>query len=256
MSHHLVAAERISYSYPDGTRALSEVSFRIVHGESVAVVGANGAGKSTLLLHLNGALLPQEGRVVIGDLPVTRGTLREVRRSVGMVFQDPDDQLFLPTVRDDVAFGPLNLGLSHEEASARVDAALAATGIPHLAGKPPYRLSAGEKRRAAIATVLALSPGVLVLDEPTTGLDPRGRRQLIELLAGFTHTKILATHDLELVLSLCRRTIVLESGRVVADGPTAEVFADEGLLLSSGLERPASLSPCPRCGASGKPGAS
>lgn len=252
MSHHLVAAEGLSYSYPDGTVALSGVSFRIVHGESVAIVGANGAGKSTLLLHLNGTLLPSAGRVVVGDLPVTRGTLREVRRSVGMVFQDPDDQLFLSTVHDDVAFGPLNMGLSHDESAARVDAALSATGILHLAGKPPYRLSAGEKRRAAIATVLALSPGVLVLDEPTTGLDPRGRRQLIDLLRSFTHTKILATHDMELVLSLCRRTIVLDGGRVRADGPTGEVFSDEPLLLSSGLERPASLVPCKGCGESGK----
>lgn len=254
MSHHLVEAQGLSFHYPDGTAALSEVSFRIVHGESVAIVGANGAGKSTLLLHLNGTLLPSEGRVRIGDVPVTKGTLREVRRTVGMVFQDPDDQLFLPTVKEDVAFGPLNLGLSPQEADERARAALEATGIGHLVAKPPYRLSAGEKRRAAIAGVIAMSPDVLVLDEPTTGLDPKGRRQLVELLRGFTHTKVLASHDLELVLALCPRTIVLHGGRVRADGPTERLFSDEALLSECGLERPVSLRACRSCGASGKPG--
>ncbi len=253
MSHHLVEAQGLGYRYPDGTAALQDVTFRIVHGESVAIVGANGAGKSTLLLHLNGSLLAASGTVRVGDLPVTKGTLREVRRSVGMVFQYPDDQLFLPTVADDVAFGPLNLGLPPEEAARRTQTALAAVGIAALGAKPPHRLSAGEKRRAAIATVLSMAPDVLVLDEPTTGLDPLGRRQLIELLRGFTHTKIVATHDLELVLDLCPRTIVLHEGRVKADGPTASLFADEALLASCHLERPASLRPCPACGASAKP---
>jgi len=248
VSHHIVAADRLSFSYPDGTRALREVSFSIHHGESVAVIGANGAGKSTLLLHLNGCLAPGEGAVRIGDYPVTRGTLPEIRRTVGMIFQDPDDQLFMPTVADDVAFGPLNLGFPPDEVKQRVDTSLAAVDALHLRGKSPHRLSGGEKRRVAIATVMAMTPDILVLDEPTTGLDPFARRQLIDLLARFSHTKIIATHDLELVLALCGRVIVLNEGCIAADGPTREVFSDAPLLERCRLEQPPSLHPCPHCG--------
>ena len=248
MSHHIVEAIGLSFAYPDGTKALDGVSFRIEHGEAVAIVGANGAGKSTLLQHLNGCLAPGAGRVRIGDAPITKGNLAAVRRSVGMVFQDPDDQLFMPTVFDDVAFGPLNLGVPPEEVAARVADALATVGAAHLADRPPYRLSGGEKRAVAIATVLSMAPDVLVLDEPTASLDPRARRQLIALLAGFAHTKIIATHDLDMALALCGRTIVLQAGRVAADGPSAELLRDRERLEGWGLELPLGLQGCPACG--------
>ena len=248
MSHHIVEVEDLRFRYPDGTAALSGISFRIHHGESVAIVGANGAGKSTLLLHLNGYLSPAGGKVRVGDFPLTRDTVQEVRRTVGMVFQDPDDQLFMPTVGDDVAFGPLNLGLPPDEVEARVTEALSRVGALGLRDRAPYHLSGGEKRAAAIATVLSMSPSILVMDEPSSNLDPRARRRLIALLSGFEHTKIVATHDLDMVLDLCERTIVLSDGRVTADGPTGEIFRDERLLEESGLEKPLRLQGCPRCG--------
>jgi len=247
MSHHIVEVADLRYTYPDGTPALRGLSFRIVHGESVALVGSNGAGKSTLLLHLNGCLAPAAGTVRIGDFPLTSKTLPHVRRTVGMVFQDPDDQLFMPLVHDDVAFGPLNLGLSPEDVKATVERALATVGASHLRDRPSYRLSAGEKRSVAIASVLAMSPSILVMDEPTSSLDPRARRQLIQLLAGFDHTKIIATHDLDMALDLCSRTIVLKDGGIAADGPTGEILEDEGLLQASNLEKPLRLQGCPVC---------
>jgi len=243
VSHHIVEVAHLAYAYPDGTAALEDVSFRALHGESVAIVGANGAGKSTLLMHLNGTLPPKAGRVVIGDVPVTAGTVRDVRRTVGMVFSNPEDQLFMPTVRDDVAFGPLNLGLPVEDVENRVREALEQVGIAHLADRPPYRLSSGEKRLAAIATVLAMCPSILVMDEPSSNLDPRARRTLIELLRTFDHSKIIATHDLDLVLDLCPRTIVMCGGRVSADGATEEIFRDDELLGTCSLERPLSWAP-------------
>jgi len=243
MSHHIVEVRDLAYSYPDGTPALRGVSFRITHGEAVAIVGANGAGKSTLLQHLNGILVPQAGTVRVGDFPLTRATLEEVRRTVGMVFQNPDDQLFMPTVEDDVAFGPLNLGLPAEEVGPRVAEALATVGASRLANRPPYRLSGGEKRAVAIATVLAMDPSILVMDEPSSNLDPRARRALIGLLASFRHTRIIATHDLDLVLDLCPRTIVLHEGAVAVDGPTRLIFEDDLLLRRCHLERPLSRQP-------------
>lgn len=248
MSHHIVEVEDLKYAYPDGTQALNGLSFRITHGESVAIVGANGAGKSTLLLHLNGYLSSPGGKVRIGDFPLTRETVADIRKTVGMVFQDPDDQLFMPTVFEDVAFGPANLGLADEEVERRVVDALTRVDALRLKDRPPYRLSGGEKRAVAIATVLAMSPSILVMDEPTSNLDPAARRQFIELLATFHHTKIIATHDLDLVLDLCARTIVLKEGRVVADGPTLELFADEALLAASRLEKPLRMQGCPVCG--------
>ena len=241
MSHHIVEAIDLHYTYPDGTVGLKGISFRISHGESVALVGENGAGKSTLLLHLNGYLAPWQGTVRIGDYPLTKKNLNAVRRSVGMVFQNPDDQLFMPTVFDDVAFGPLNLGLAKDEVGRIVERSLETVGVAHLAKRPPYKLSQGEKRAVSIATVLAMSPDILVMDEPTSSLDPRSRRRLIELLKTFRHTKIIATHDLDMALDLCERTIILHQGRIAADGPTQKILYDEELLRSSSLEKPLSI---------------
>jgi len=247
MSHHIVEVKSLSFTYPDGTRALRGLSFLVTHGESVAIVGANGAGKSTLLLHLNGYLTPKEGSVRIGDFPLTRENIKDVRKTVGMVFQDPDDQLFMPTVYDDVAFGPLNLGLPEEEVKGHVTDALSRVGALELSNRPPYRLSGGEKRAVSIATVLAMNPAILVMDEPTSNLDPGARRRLIELLKTFDHTKIIATHDLDMALELCPRTIVLSEGKMVADGTTQDMFGNQELLKSWSLEQPLSLKGCPIC---------
>ena len=247
MSHHIVEIQDLKFSYPDKTPALQGISFRIEHGESVAIVGANGAGKSTLLLHLNGYLTPVAGKVRVGDYPLTRDTVQEVRRTVGMVFQDPDDQLFMSTVYDDVAFGPLNLGLPIEDVDKRVQRALETVEVSHLKDRPPHRLSAGQKRRVAIASVLSMSPDILVMDEPSAGLDPQARNKLISLLKGFKHTKIIATHDLDMVLDLCERTIVIYNGMIKADGPTSEIFQDDALLSGSHLEKPLRMQNCPVC---------
>ena len=238
MSHHRIEMQQVQYAYPDGTLALQGVSFSITHGESVALIGGNGAGKSTLLLHLNGYLMPTHGNVRVGDIPVTKQTLATVRRTVGMVFQDPDDQLFMPTVYDDVAFGPLNLGLPLDEVENRVMAALTQVGLAHVKDKPPYRLSEGQKRSIAIATVLSMQPNILVMDEPSSNLDPKARRNLINLLKTFTHTKIIATHDLDMVLDVCERTIILHEGRIAADGVTREILQNEALLEATHLEKP------------------
>jgi len=245
MSHHIIEARDLSYTYPDGTPGLNNVSFRITHGESVALVGANGAGKSTLLLHLNGCLLPSNGTIVVGGIQLSRDTLRAVRRSVGMVFQNADDQLFMPTVFEDVAFGLRNLGVNELDLERRVMEALKTVGAEHLAGRPPYKLSYGEKRLSAIATVLVMSPDILVMDEPSSSLDPRARARLIGLLKTFQHTKIIATHDLDLALDLCERTIVIHRGRVTADGATGEIFNNTALLHECGLEIPLRMQKCP-----------
>ena len=247
MSHHIVEVKALRHTYPDGTEALRDVSFRIHHGEAVAIIGANGAGKSTLLLHLNGYLNATSGTIRIGDHQLSKETLAEIRRTVGMVFQDPDDQLFMPTVFDDVAFGPLNQGLPAEQVARRVTDALERVEALELRDKPPYHLSGGEKKRVAIATVLSMLPEILVLDEPTNGLDPRARRQLIALLRAFHHTRIVPSHDLDMVLELCERTIVLHDGKVMADGPTLEIFGNEALLAACHLEKPFSMQGCPVC---------
>lgn len=245
MSHHIVEAKQLSYTYPDGTKAINDISFRITHGESVAIVGENGAGKSTLLLHLNGYLMPTEGSLRIGDYILTKETLKEIHRTVGMVFQDPDDQLFMPTVYDDVAFGPVNLGLPADQIEERVNHALETVGMLHIKNRPPYRLSAGEKRAAAIATVLSMSPNILVMDEPSSNLDPRTRRKLIELLATFSHTKIIATHDLDMAVDLCERTIVIHEGKIAADDKTEVIMQDDNLLHKCSLEKPLRMQICP-----------
>lgn len=247
MSHHIVEVRDLRHSYADGTVALKGVSFIITHGESVGIIGANGAGKSTLLLHLNGCLEPSGGSILIGHTPLSTGTLPHIRRTVGIVFQDPDDQLFMPTVFDDVAFGPLNLGYSPADVELRVTEVLELVGCDHLRDKPPYKLSGGEKKRVAIATVLSMSPDILVMDEPTSGLDPFARRQLIGLIREFRHTRILSSHDLDMVYEVCDRTIILNDGMLAADGPTRDVFKNANLLKECRLEKPFSLQGCQIC---------
>lgn len=247
MSHHIIDVKNLQHHYSDGTAALKDVSFLITHGESVGIIGANGAGKSTLLQHLNGCLELTGGSIHIGHTPLSKGTLPDIRRSVGMVFQDPDDQLFMPTVFEDVAFGPLNLGFSPADAELRTCEVLEQVGAGHLRSKPPYHLSGGEKKRVAIATVLAMSPDILVMDEPTSGLDHFARRQLISLLKDFRHTKIFTSHDLDMVLELCERTIILHEGIVMADGPTDKIFQNSELLAACRLEIPLSMQACPIC---------
>lgn len=246
MSHHYLLFDDVHYRYPDGCEALRGVSFRIGHGEKVALVGANGAGKSTLLLHTDGLLTPSQGEVVLGGIKLTRRTLPLARQSVGLVFQNSDDQLFMPTVGEDVAFGPSNMGLEPAEIRRRVAEALAAVGALHLREASPFRLSGGEKKRAAIATVLSMEPSVLVMDEPTAGLDPCARRQVIDLIRRFDHTTLIATHDMGMVLELCPRTIVMQRGRIAADGDTRRIFGDRALLEACGLEQPAELRCMPR----------
>jgi len=228
----------LCYTYPDGTSALQGISFSIKPGESVGLVGANGAGKSTFLLQLNGFLSPTKGKILIGGVEITNETPAAIRSNVGLVFQNPDDQLFMPTVGEDVAFGPLHAGWPAEKVASASADALERVGMSHLVNRPPYRLSAGEKRAVAIATVLAMSPEVLVMDEPSSDLDPRSRRRLIELLRSFHQTRIIATHDLELVVETCSRVIVIGLGSVVADGPTRDILNNEALMLAHGLERP------------------
>lgn len=231
----------LRYRYHDGTEALRGVSFQLASGECVGLLGPNGSGKSTLLLHLNGILPDHPGEppvVWIDGEPVARENLERIRRKVGLVFQDPDDQLFCPTVREDVAFGPQQLGLADHEVKARVERALKRVGLPEYGRRATHHLSHGEKRRVCLAGVLACEPTVLALDEPTSDLDPRGRREFKALLREIPATKIIATHDLELVVELCSRAIVLDRGEIVIDGPSMAVLDDEPLMLAHGLERP------------------
>lgn len=238
MSHHCLRFDNVHYCYPNGCEALRGVSFCIAHGEKVALLGANGAGKSTLLLHTDGLLMPSSGSVAVGGVTVTRKTLRLVRQSVGLVFQDPDNQLFMPTVEEDVAFGPMNMQLTDEEVEVRVASALAAVGATALRRMSPHRLSGGQKKSVAIATVLAMSPSILVMDEPTAGLDPLSRRRIMALMASFDHTSLVATHDMDMAADLCQRVIVMKEGAVAADGDTASIFGDADLLEACGLEQP------------------
>ena len=233
----------VRHRYPDGTEALRGIDLHIGAGERVAVLGPNGAGKTTLVLHLNAILRASAGEVRIGGRRVGPDTETEVRRRVGVVFQDPDDQLFMPTVRADVAFGPRNFGLRGEALAAAVDDALDAVALAHLADRAPHHLSRGERRRAAVATVLACGPEVLVLDEPSADLDPRARRELADLVLARPETVVIVTHDLLYAAELCERAVVLDAGRVVADGAVREVLGDAALLAEHRLELPRGVDP-------------
>ncbi len=233
----VLEVEGLSYSYPDGRTALRGISLTLCEGEKVALTGPNGAGKSTLLLHLGGILRGQ-GRIAVEGLEASGRDLGRVRRLVGLVFQDPDDQLFSPTVREDVGFGPRYMGLEEAEVGERVRRALEAVGAAGYEGRMPHHLSLGERKRVAIATVLAMQPRLLALDEPSSGLDPRGRRALIDLLRTLPQTMLVASHDMRLVCDLCPRMVILDGGRIVADGPTSQLMADPALLESHGLEVP------------------
>jgi len=231
----------VHYQYRDGTEALRGVNFTLTHGEHVALLGPNGAGKSTAMLLANGVLMPTSGVVRVGNLVLNRENLVPIRQRVGLVFQDPEDQLFMTTVYDDVAFGPRNMALSKAEVEERVAMALEAVSLSHASTKAPQDLSFGQKKRAALATILAMRPDFLILDEPSSNLDPEGRRKMIALLATIQSTMLIATHDLDMAWELLPRAIIIDEGTIVADGPTQELLQNEELLLAHGLELPSAL---------------
>jgi cobalt/nickel transport system ATP-binding protein len=233
----------LAYAYPDGHQALYGVDLHVHKGERVALLGPNGAGKTTLVLHLNGILAAGAGSVAVSGLPVSKENLQEIRRRVGVVFQDPDDQLFMPSVHDDVAFGPHNLGLRGAALEQRVMAALDKVGMADFADRPPHHLSFGQRRRVAVATVLAMEPEVLVLDEPSSNLDPASRRELADILRGLDVTVLMVTHDLPYAFELCPRSVVLSDGVIVADGSTYTVLTDDELMVRHRLELPFGFDP-------------
>jgi cobalt/nickel transport system ATP-binding protein len=244
MHHNPISIKNLSYVYADGIQALDNIHLEIAATERVAIVGANGSGKSTLLLHLNGILLPQQGELVIGEMLVTSKNLIPIRNFVGLVFQNPDDQLFMPTVWEDVAFGPMNQGVKGKDLEICIAEAMVSVGLDleKYRHRHSQNLSGGEKKRVAIAGVLAMQPQILVFDEPSAQLDPRSRRQLIQLLQTLPETQLIATHDLDLVLELCDRTVVLSEGKIVYDGKTEQVLSDREFLLAHSLEMPLSRS--------------
>ncbi len=243
MSTPTLDVRGLAYAYPDGHQALFGVDLHVHQGERVALLGPNGAGKTTLVLHLNGILTAGAGSVAVSGLPLDRKNLKEIRRRVGIVFQDPDDQLFLGSVRQDVAFGPANLGVRGAELDRRVMAALDLVGMADFVDRPPHHLSFGQRRRVAVATVLAMEPEILVLDEPSSNLDPASRRELADILRGLDVTVLMVTHDLPYALELCPRSVVLSDGVVVADGRTYDVLTDDALMRAHRLELPFGFDP-------------
>ena len=238
MRDEALSVSAVTFTYPDGQVALDGVDLTVGSGEKVALLGPNGAGKTTLAHHLNGILTPSEGRIVVDGLTLNEESVGEIRRRVGLVFQNPDDQLFMPTVGEDVAFGPANLGIAGPELQETVDKSLAQVGAGDLRRRVPHHLSGGERRRAALATVLAMDPTILVLDEPTSGLDPAGRRELIGVLASLPMAQLVITHDLPFALEFCDRSLIMDAGRIVASGPTKSILENDVLLRSHRLEMP------------------
>ena len=243
MSVPVLDVQGLAYAYPDGHQALYGVDLHVHAGERVALLGPNGAGKTTLVLHLNGILQAGAGQVTISGLPVTKKNLLEIRRRVGVVFQDPDDQLFMPRVREDVAFGPANLGIRGTALERRVMTALDQVGMADFADRPPHHLSFGQRRRVAVATVLAMEPEIIVLDEPSSNLDPASRRELADILTSLEVTLLMVTHDLPYALQLCERSVVLADGVIVADGSTRKVLSDADLMQANRLELPFGFAP-------------
>jgi len=237
----MIDVDNISFTYPDGHEVLKGLSCKIMKGEKVALIGPNGAGKSTFMSHLNGVELASSGRVSVAGVEVTKASLKEIRRQVGIVFQDPDDQLFCPTVFDDVAFGPLNLGLPKDEIEARVDQALQVVGLEDFKDRSSFHLSFGERKRLALATVLSYQPEVLVFDEPSTNMDPMNRRKLINWLKESDKTILLCTHDLDIALEVCDRCLMLTDGQIIAEGPTKQMLYDRKFLEENKLELPLAL---------------
>ncbi len=238
-----LVVEGLAFAYPDGHQALFGVTLSVAQGERVAVLGPNGAGKTTLVLHLNGILSAGRGRGEVAGLPVAKQHIPEIRRRVGIVFQDPDDQLFMPTVREDVAFGPANLGLRGTELAERVEEALGLVGMAEYADRPPHHLSFGQRRRVAVATVLAMRPEILVLDEPSSNLDPASRRELADILLGLPITILMVTHDLPYALQLCPRAVILDDGVIARDGATYDLLCDEATMSAHRLELPFGFDP-------------
>lgn len=232
--NEICVIKNLCYSYPDGTKAIDGVDFSMNRGEKVAVLGANGAGKSTLMLHLNG-VLEGSGEIFIDGIRLEKKTLRQIRQKVGLVFQNPDDQLFCPTVFDDIAFGPQNMNLPKDEVERRVTRALCEVGLTGFEKRSPFHLSTGEKKRVALATVLSMDSELIVLDEPTTNLDPKGRREILELLTGINRSMIIVTHDFDMAERLCERSIVLARGRIMADGVTSDIIKNTKLLETCSL---------------------
>lgn len=241
MSINIIKVDHIQFTYPDGHPAIQEISFDVTEGESIGIIGANGSGKSTLLFLLLGVLFVKEGSIQILDQELNKKNLASIRKKIGMIMQDSDDQLFMTRVVDDVAFGPRNLGLSEVEIEKVVDEALSRVGITHLKERAPFNLSGGEKKAATIASVLSMNPEILVMDEPTSGLDPKSRRRLIELLNDFEHTKIITSHDLDMIKDTCQRIIIIHEGKVHADGPSGIILSNRELLESCSLELPLSM---------------
>jgi cobalt/nickel transport system ATP-binding protein len=243
MSHIHIDVTGLTFGYEKDVRILDHLTVSFREQDAVGIIGANGTGKSTFLKLLVGLELPDKGSIRIEEIPVEKKTLPRIREKIGYVFQDSDTQLFMTTVREDVAFAPRNYGLPEEEVDRRVQRALELVHIPHLAGKAIYKLSGGEKKLASIATILSMTPDILLLDEPSVALDPRNRRNLIRILNEFDHLKIIASHDLDLIWDTCNRVILMDHGAIIEDGPPEKILTDEVLLSSHGLELPLSLQP-------------
>ena len=241
MSHIHIYIENVSFGYEKGTEILSHISLRGEENDSIGLIGANGVGKSTLLKLLVGLYLDFEGSIRVEEIPVEKNTLSLIRSRIGYVFQDSDSQLFMTTAYEDVAFAPRNYGLPDSEVQMRVEQALRMTGIEHLRDKQIYKMSGGEKKLVSIATILSMTPDIILMDEPSIALDPRNRRNLIHILNSFDHLKIIASHDLDLILDTCERTVLMADGKIVCDGPTKEILTDKDLLEANGLELPLSL---------------